>query len=99
MLRLRVGAEHMSLLPGRDPSTWGWAVYARTSDKGRWLRALPDTTVEQIYDPRFVIGVWSTADGFPSRRIRVQFQVRFHASIDATYDEHLSLDTRLLTRP
>jgi hypothetical protein len=98
-LQLRVGAEHMSLLPGVEPSTWGWAVYARTTKHGKWHLIPPSWTVEQAYDPQFVIAMGFTTEDRSTQKVRAQFQVRLRASIDATYDEKLTFDSRLLTRP
>ena len=89
--------QHESVLPGADPSTWGYTVEMRTAG-GRWQPDPVTSTQRQAYDPQFG-EEWDLPEiDTLDQRVHVQWRVHFQASVSATYREQIKGTVFLITR-
>jgi hypothetical protein len=93
-LFVQVDVEHQSYAPGASPSTWHYTVEQRI--KGGTWQGL-EFSSRQGYDPEFVEEVVLSEFDTSLQRALVQYRVRFHATVNATYKESIKQTVLLLT--
>lgn len=94
-MRVAVSIQHRPLLPGVSASSWTYWLDERVRG-GRWIGV--KTVVSQPYDP-VLTAQWLIRDRVSNRtRVYVQFRVKFHADINSTSSESMTVEPRLLTR-
>jgi hypothetical protein len=94
-ISLVVDVQHKPLLPGLAASSWQYQLDERV-EGGPWFGI--GAVVPQPYDP-IMVAQWQVHNWISSsKREYVQFRVHFHADINSTTFESMTVQPHLLTR-